>query len=105
MLAGFCNAPTRSTVSADFMALRAEAPRIKRFVHRHGARAAHILANAFAASFSGSPRMYAFIESTPPRDEPQEACAIVRSVGWEAAALIPLLIREYYCSHSIDFVA
>jgi len=86
----------------EFEALRIQAPKIKRFVARHGERSAEIFARALRASFRG-PRQFAdFLTSEPFADEAAEACLIVRALGYNAAALLPQLISSYYCRPNVD---
>jgi hypothetical protein len=86
----------------EFEALRLQAPKIKRFVARHGERSAWIFARALQASFRGPQRFADFLLSEPGADEPAEACLIVRALGYNAAALLPELISSYYCRPYVD---
>jgi len=90
---------------AELEAIRRQAPRIKRFVARHGERSSHIFARALKASFSGPQSFAAFLTAGPNVQERIEACLIVRSLGHNAAALLPQLIASYYCRPYVDRTA
>jgi hypothetical protein len=89
----------------EFEAIRLQAPKIKRFVARHGERSARIFARALRASFHGPQQFADFVLSEPQADEPAEACLIVRAIGYDAAALLPQLIATYYCRPTVDRTA
>ncbi len=89
----------------ELNALRSQSKRIKSFVTKHGTSSALIFARAMAASFNGETRLIRFLLNEAPSHDPQEACRIVRALGYEAAALLPQLIATYYCTHLIDVSA
>lgn len=89
----------------ELEAIRRQAPKIKRFVARHGERASYIFAHALKASFNGPHAFSAFLLGEPEAGERIEACLIVRALGYNAAALLPQLIASYYCGPHIDRTA
>jgi hypothetical protein len=93
--------PIRSA-PAELLALRRGAPRIKAFVARHGERSITVFAQALEASFKDPERLTHFLLTAPLRDDPAEACRIVRSIGFSAAALLPQLVASYYCKTMVD---
>lgn len=92
-------------VPSEFEAIRRQAPKIKCFVARHGERSARIFARALRACFRGPSQFAEFLTSEPAGDEAVEACVIVRSLGYRAAALLPQLVTSYYCRSYFDRTA
>jgi len=86
----------------EFEAIRSQASRIKSFISRHGERSAVIFERGLAASFSEPARFLQHLLSEPPADEVPEACAIIRSLGYAAAALLPYLVATYYGANGLD---
>lgn len=95
----------RSLAPRELEAIRRQAPKIKRFVARHGERSSYIFARALKASFAGPHAFSAFLLGEPEPAERIEACLIVRALGYNAAALLPQLIASYYCRPHVDRTA
>ncbi|MBV8433419.1 MAG: hypothetical protein JO029_03960 [Candidatus Eremiobacteraeota bacterium] len=89
----------------ELESLRRQAPKIKRFVARHGEGSALIFAAALRASFSGPSQFTSFLLSQPPCNDAAEACLIVRALGYNSAALLPQLIASYFRTPRVDRTA
>ena len=89
-------------VEYEFEHIRENSLQIKGFVARHGEHSAMIFARALKASFQPEDEFLRYLMGAPRDDEFNEACKIVRSVGREAAALLPQLIFSYYHRTQLD---
>ena len=86
----------------EFGQIRSNSSRIKSFVARHGEHSAMIFARALTASFKPEDEFLRYLMGAPRGDEFSEACEIVRSVGRDAAALLPQLVFSYYHHSQLD---
>ncbi|HUZ48644.1 MAG TPA: hypothetical protein VMW12_02750 [Candidatus Dormibacteraeota bacterium] len=89
-------------IIAEFDRIRRNSIRIKAFVARHGERSALIFARALSPSFQKEREFQERLVGVGRDDEFEEACAIVRAVGQDAASLLPQLVRGYYHPQKID---
>ena len=89
-------------VDFEFEHIRENSAEIKQFVARHGEHSAMIFARALTASFKPEDEFLRYLMGAPRGDEFSEACEIVRSVGRDAAALLPQLVFSYYHHSQLD---
>ncbi len=89
-------------VDVEFEHIRDHSSQIKKFVARHGEHSAMIFARALTASSKQGDEYFRFLVGAPRDDDFDEACQIVRSIGRDAAALLPQLVFTYYHRAQLD---
>lgn len=89
-------------VDVEFAHIREQSSQIKQFVARHGEHSAMIFARALTASSKHGDEFFRYRSGAPRDDDFDEACEIVRSVGRDAAALLPQLVFTYYHRSQLD---